>query len=731
VDASRDQPEARPGDDPLGPSAAYEPPAVDTLEGDLTLGPAEHPPISGATIGPWASAGFIAVVLALLAVVSSYSYLLFHTLAELFFAIVAVSIFVVAWVMRDYLDDDFPLFLGIALLATVVLRVVHTVDYAGVGIVESPDADQATQLWVAAGFVLSVSFLVAPLWAAKRMRLLLVVGVYGVVDVLVLLSVYRWKVFPTCYVPGSGLTDFKRISEYVICLVFAASFVTLYRYRERIRPPALHLLAAAYAVTIVAELLFTVYVGVYTWPLKVGHLLTVLAAYLVYKAVAEASLARPHALAVANLMLGEEAARAVGRRSEAVRAAFDELLELTPTFHVEAGYDEIATAVCRAARRMFKCQSAALFAVRGDEIVVESRDPRAQLMLPGLAFDISGDTELRRLVHSRETSFLADADEHPLLPAGVDRRVQKRAESALRVAIGAGPAADKVLILIWGEARRAPDPQLIALAQRFADQAGVALAQAGRHQAEIRAAAANRQLVANLVPSAEVVHPRVAVSTRYYATQEGLDLGGDFVGAVTLADGRLAVIVGDVAGHGPLAAALGATLRASWRALMLAGGGLRETVDILARVLAGEAHPESFVTFCAAIVDAERRCVEVVNIAHPQPLLLGAEVEALPAPPSPPLGFLDEPASTPAVFELPAGGWSLLLYSDGLIDARTAPGSSRRLDVEGLVGLLEEERTHGWDSGALDRVLATVELANGAAFEDDVAVLMVSSLERD
>src|SRR5262249_38320397 len=68
--------------------------------------------------------------------------------------------------------------------------------------------------------------------------------------------------------------------------------------------------------------------------------------------------------------------------------------------------------------------------------------------------------------------------------------------------------------------------------------------------------------------------PRVGplnVISRYIPAESAQVLAGDFYGAIEQPGGRVAVMVGDVAGHGPAAAALATRLRAMWRGLALAG----------------------------------------------------------------------------------------------------------------------------------------------------------------
>jgi serine phosphatase RsbU (regulator of sigma subunit) len=692
----------------------------------------EPPPrrrlVSGASMAAPASALFIGVVLAVLLIAGRDSFLLFHVLAELFFVFVAVSIFIVAWVLREFLDDDFGLFLGVALVAVASLRVAHMLDFAGMSVLDTPDPDQATQLWVAAALVLAVSLVIAPFLLGRRMPFVPVVGLYVLVDGLVLAAIYWWDVFPRAY-GVNGLTGFKKIAEYVVCAILILAIVSLLRRRSLLRPAAVPLLVAAYTLTVAAELLFTDYFSVQSWTLRVGHLVAVLAAYLVYKAVAEAGLARPLALEVDNLRLSERAAQAERERAEEVSRDFDELLELTPTFHVDVGYAETAQAVCRGARRMFACQSATLFETDGYDIVVEAREPRATLMHSGVRFNIAADTELRRLVKSRAPSFLADAGEHPLLPLGVDRRISARAESALRVPIGVGPTADKVLVLTWGEAHPAPDQMLLALVQRFADHAGAALSLAARRDLQAETRRLYERLESSLMPVQSVDHAEITVSTRYQAGARGLRIGGDFVGVLDHPDGRISVVSGDVSGHGPDAAALGATLRGSWRALALADVGWQSMLETLAGVLVRERHEaEDFVTLFAVTVASDGRSAEIVNVAHPPALLVSGGVAPVEVRPSPPLGAFDDGDWRPFVLPLPDAPWQLVLYTDGLTEARVAPETRERLGIEGLITIVSGRLRDGLlDEEGIDGMLTDVEAGAGEPLGDDVAIIVVTS----
>ena len=89
---------------------------------------------------------------------------------------------------------------------------------------------------------------------------------------------------------------------------------------------------------------------------------------------------------------------------------------------------------------------------------------------------------------------------------------------------------------------------------------------AARRAAEDEAALLHARLESNLLPHLESQHGGLHLMWRYLPSEDRLGISGDFYDAATTPDGRLAVVIGDVVGHGPDAAALGATLRASWHA---------------------------------------------------------------------------------------------------------------------------------------------------------------------
>jgi serine phosphatase RsbU (regulator of sigma subunit) len=231
-----------------------------------------------------------------------------------------------------------------------------------------------------------------------------------------------------------------------------------------------------------------------------------------------------------------------------------------------------------------------------------------------------------------------------------------------------------------------------------------------------------------LLPSAAAVTPPLLLTTR---TRPGgqLPVAGDFMDVVQALDGSVAVVIGDVSGHGPKAAALGVMLRAAWRGLIRGQAEPARVIEALSALVEDERRsPEAFATVCCAWLDAGHAGLHIVLAGHPPPVLVTrSSVEPLRAPANPPLGILPGEAQGARV-ELPAeGAWSLVFYTDGLIEGRARPGSSDRFGLERLVLALDGSRERDRpDRPDLDRVIREAQSANGGRLDDDVGVVLLA-----
>jgi hypothetical protein len=236
---------------------------------------------------------------------SLYHYLLFHSIAELFSVIIACGIFIVAWNSRRFLDNNYLLFLGIAYLFIAGLDLVHTLGYKGMPIFKGYDTNLATQLWITARYMESLSLLIAPLLFGRKIRIRLIFALYIGVFSLSVGSVFG-NIFPTCFVEGTGLTLFKKMSEYIISCILIGAIILLFQKRTEFDEGVFKILIASLVVTITSELAFTFYIHAYGFSNLIGHILKIISFYLIYKAIIETGLVRPYDLLFRKLKKSEE-----------------------------------------------------------------------------------------------------------------------------------------------------------------------------------------------------------------------------------------------------------------------------------------------------------------------------------------------------------------------------------------------------------------------------------------
>ncbi len=240
----------------------------------------------------------------------------------------------------------------------------------------------------------------------------------------------------------------------------------------------------------------------------------------------------------------------------------------------------------------------------------------------------------------------------------------------------------------------------------------------------------NALLERGLLPSPLLLDdPGVDIVARYRPSRENALLCGDFYDVVQTPDRVTHVLIGDVAGHGPDEAALGAALRIAWRTLTFAGIHGMEQMRQLDRVLNAErAENGVFATVLSLAIPAEGP-VTATRAGHPGLLLHGpGSVNWIEPPYGPALGLRggDWPQHQ---LEIPAGH-GLLLLTDGLFEGYAGRGA-RRLGEDGLLALA---RGHAGLSGAafVDALIdGAQELAQPqGGLTDDIAVLRVERTGR-
>jgi serine phosphatase RsbU (regulator of sigma subunit) len=213
---------------------------------------------------------------------------------------------------------------------------------------------------------------------------------------------------------------------------------------------------------------------------------------------------------------------------------------------------------------------------------------------------------------------------------------------------------------------------------------------------------------------------RLGLAAGYRAASEGVGVGGDWYDAFELQTGRIAAVVGDVAGHGVGAAALMAQMRNTLRAHLFSGVGLAESLHRLSSQLAQQERGV-FATVICVEIDPSTGEVGWASAGHPAPILVGADGTSvhLEGRPAPPIGWMHSSLPRPAIEHRMTfrPGERLLLFTDGMIERRG-------IDIDiGITHLmLHAEQTRGLTTMEACETILRETLAD--AHEDDACLLI-------
>jgi len=206
------------------------------------------------------------------------------------------------------------------------------------------------------------------------------------------------------------------------------------------------------------------------------------------------------------------------------------------------------------------------------------------------------------------------------------------------------------------------------IGMEFASRAAILLDNARLYNRE-RATALTLQR--SLLPTGLSAPSSVEVRHRYLPGNQLIEVGGDWYESIALPGARVALVVGDVAGHGVRAAVTMGRLRTAIQTLAMLELPPAESLQQLNELMQkmGEREPH-FATCAFAIYDAVTGSLEVASAGHLPPLLVSPKGggEFLDVSPAPPLGVGEGPISS-RTFEIKDGSL-FVLYTDGLVESR-------------------------------------------------------------
>ena len=239
-----------------------------------------------------------------------------------------------------------------------------------------------------------------------------------------------------------------------------------------------------------------------------------------------------------------------------------------------------------------------------------------------------------------------------------------------------------------------------------------------------RARSVIEALQRQLQPRLFELPPGFDVAHVYQSATAGVPIGGDFIDLFRTSAGNIGVACGDVSGKGIEAATLAAMAVHSLRAFALQGAEPRIVATMMDAAVEAQTGDDRFLTMAYGRVHPRDWTVELVVAGHPPPVLVGPDtVEILTVPPDVPVGMIGTSTYSQTTLTIPQDH-CLVLYTDGVTEARTADDARTLLGVEGLVRLLRDLRGRSAREVA-DGVWRGVQEWSSGETTDDCAVLVL------
>lgn len=230
---------------------------------------------------------------------SNKNYLLFHSVIEITTVVISFSVLLLAVGVYKLSDNYYFIYLGIIYGFIGVLDLFHAFTYKGI-IIFTNSANISTQLWIIARYSESVALLFSFYYLKRKINIKSLLLLNFTIIPLFLYSVFIFKTFPTCYIEGYGLTNFKIYSEYLICSIYIAVLFLLIKNKLLIKGWCPDFILSI-LFKIISEISFTLYIGVYDFPNFFGHIMKLVSFYFFYKVLFNYIILKPYTSLFKNL----------------------------------------------------------------------------------------------------------------------------------------------------------------------------------------------------------------------------------------------------------------------------------------------------------------------------------------------------------------------------------------------------------------------------------------------
>jgi len=352
------------------------------------------------------------------------------------------------------------------------------------------------------------------------------------------------------------------------------------------------------------------------------------------------------------------------------------LLEVTSTLAAEIEPAKIRETITNEACRAVRCERASLYQydpIRSELYTSYVTELEISEIRHGLESGITG-----HVARHRETVHVSDPHADRRWNATFDQQTGFRTRNILAVPVIAPRDGSLLGVLqLLNRIDRDFDEVDAELARAFSQHAAVALDRARlveelRHRQTIQASLQlAREIQRGFMPTRLPNIPRYEIGTWWLPNEE---IGGDYCDVIALKDGRTALTVADVSGHGLGPSLIMAAVRAALHALVLEHSAPEVLLNLLGRSIKTHLRHGRFITMVVATLDTEEDSVQYANAGHAPALhyqavtgdILSLESTGMP------LGVVDLPEYSQGwPIDLDAGDL-IVLCTDGIVEAMDA-----------------------------------------------------------
>jgi PAS domain S-box-containing protein len=364
-------------------------------------------------------------------------------------------------------------------------------------------------------------------------------------------------------------------------------------------------------------------------------------------------------------------------------------------------------------------------------VAVHHSDPQKLAVVQELEGDrrpaVDDPGGIAAVIRSGKPRLYTDIEPEALAADGSERPHREvlqaiGAKAVIIVPLAAPTRTVGAITLVSSESLRRLSEADLSLAVRLGRRAGTTVESARLNTERKRIA---DTLQAALLPESLPEIPGVSTRALYHAAGELNDVGGDFYDVCAYGPGRWLLTIGDVLGKGPRAAGVTALARHTIRAAAMLGQTPTGILQTLHEALRLQPAGADMCTACLVTIEPRQGLARLTVTlgGHPPPMLIDGDGEAAQiGRPGTLLGVLEEIKVSEVDAELHPGQ-TLLLYTDGVVEAGP---SGDQLGEQGLLELCAEA-----PGLSVEGLLARIEHAalerTGGQLRDDLALLALRS----